>query len=337
MGSPLMLIGVGTVLLGIIVGFFSRGQGLRIGGVGAALALVGSLDLSNDLLLIVFAAGTAIIVVLALLRGLWPRSAFGGMFMLFVVMVGIAWTLSLTFDTDPGKAPQADPIDECRSVVLVGLRGSGEGRDADNGYGAVVGPIRNRLAEALGKDVTFADVPVDYPAIAVVSDDWSIVKDTILGTAKDGNFVKGAEVGAKQVASTIQSIHAQCADRSAVVVVGYSQGAMAAHDGVARLPAEDAAIVASLQLVADPWRRERTRDAETGDKHPSAGIARSNLDGAPGPLPKGLATSWCHRSDPVCAADVANAAGAFTTHITHYRTPEATKRVVAAILKDLGR
>jgi hypothetical protein len=167
------------------------------------------------------------LVALAKLRTL------GLLVVMLGVCLGIAWSVGVGRPSVSAAAPPSDPVEDCRAVAFVGLRGSGELRDAHLGYGDVVGQMRDAVHDSvIGKGLTFADMPVDYPALAVAGGaDWSLAKDlTAMAGSGHSLFLDGASVGSDLLASKIKLISTVCGDRTKVVVVGYSQGAMAAHE-----------------------------------------------------------------------------------------------------------
>lgn len=335
-----VLTGLGVVLalLGIVTVMFHRRSGLSVIAAGVLVVVVGSWRIDADLLVFVAMALT----VVGLLSG---RARLGKILLLGGVVTGIAWAIEVPSGSSSPDNPVVDPVDACSNVAFVGLRGSGEPLDAHRGYGEVVGRVRDAVAlDVRDSGLSFADMPVAYPALGVTSDGWSLAKDVLTGGSQ---YLAGAGSGADLVAARIESIHAVCGERTRVVVVGYSQGAIAAHLGAARVSAEAAPVVVSVDLVADPMR-------VTGQQGPDGGVAggrgvlwsapdRSAVGpGAEAPTPIPAAwRSWCLPGDLVCAwPGVLSAASAAAegnhVHSAGYLADEVTAAVADAVLVDLG-
>ena len=297
MTSPVIGVGILMVVLGILVTFFRPRSGLKLGAVGVVLVMLGSLNPTTDLLPI--AAVTAIalgVLVVTKLRTL------GLLVVLLGVCLGIAWSLGVARPPEPAAAPPSDPVDECRAVAFVGLRGSGELRDAHLGYGDLVGQLRDAVHDSvIGKGLTFADMPMDYPALAVAGGaEWSLAKDlTSVAAGGRSLFLDGANVGAELMTSKIKLISTVCGARTRVVVAGYSQGAMAAHDGLSMLTKAQLVHVVSVDLIADPLRPAGQTDALTGHAPTGKGIGVAVGLYQP-TIAKQAVRSWCLQGDPVC-------------------------------------
>src|SRR5665647_2698766 len=191
-------------------------------GVGAAAVLLGWLDPATYL--------QPIFGVFALLLGVVlvkRATALGLLAILLAVAIGYGWSIGVSLPPALDAAPPSDPVDDCRDVAFLGLRGSGEARDAHLGYGDVVGQMRDELRTSVtAAGLTFADIPVDYPALAVAGNaDWSLLKDlTVTSAGQRSLYLEGAVSGAKLLSSKIAHIRSVCGDRTRVVVAGYSQG-----------------------------------------------------------------------------------------------------------------
>ncbi len=297
MTSPVTGVGILMVVLGILVAMFRPRSGLKLGAVGVVLVILGSLNPTTDLLPIV-----AVTVVAVGLLAVTKSRTLGLLVVLLGVCVAIAWSLGVASPPESAAAPPSDPVDDCRAVAFVGLRGSGELRDAHLGYGDVIGQVRDAVHDSvIGKGLTFADMPVDYPALAVAGGaDWSLAKDlTFMAAGGRSLFLDGANVGAELLSSRIKLISTVCGSRTRVVVAGYSQGAMAAHDGLSTLTKAQLNRVVSVDLIADPLRPAGQTDALTGHAPTGKGVGV-----AVGLFPPTIASqavrSWCLQGDPVC-------------------------------------
>jgi predicted esterase len=234
----------------------------------------------------------------------------------------------------------------CGDIVFLGLRGSGE-MDSDHGdYGSAVGPVRDAVREAVMEaGLTFVDAPVAYPAEDVPALDWRLVADMLEGRTP---YVTGAQVGADMLVEALHGLRTQCPSTTRAVVVGFSQGAMAARLGLSHADPVDLTAVVSVDLIADPLRAPGEANAR-GEAAPEQGIARFAPDwpaiaDAVGPADAAW-RSWCAQGDAVCAAAPPGAGAttilvALTTglmiHAQSYQSAVDAVPVAAAIEADLS-
>ena len=339
--SSLLLVGVLVATLAVVVLFFSRRDGLRLGVVAVAVLILGSLDPSADVALLVAVALLGVALLVAFFR---RARGLTVVVVLVAVLLAGSWAVRVGGPVDHGVAPPSDPVDECRDVAFIGLRGSGEARNAYRGYGAIVGPVRDEVAEiAADRGLTFADMPVDYPALAVDGDgEWSLLKDLTASRVDGGSlFLSGATVGEGLLTAKLELIHSLCGGRTGVIVVGYSQGAMVAHGALADLAPEVAELVIGVDLIADPWRPSTTVDPGAQVAPPGQGIARALLDGPPTSDGVAVARSWCHEGDPVCAWDGSGEVGrevvtGMSIHHDAYASPQWRSLIVEQLRAALA-
>ena len=335
----LVPLGLLLVLVGILTLMFHRAGGASMAVAGVLVLIVGSQTPATDLL-------APIALVLLVLGVVAVRTRPGKVLVLAGAVVGIGWAVGVA-QPPPAPAPQAqgDPVTECGDVAFIGVRGSGEASDAHGGYGEVVGAVRDRLDTALAAEGwELTDLPLAYPALGVMSDDWSLGKDLLAGQSL---YLDGAAVGADAVAARIGSVHVTCGAGTRVVVVGFSQGALAAHVGLARTDPAALAVVDAVALVADPARAEG-QPGGPGDLPGGMGIVwlapdRTALgaEGAtPALLPEGW-RSWCLPDDAVCASrglvsGLATLVVHREVHTRGYLDAAVLDAIVAGLLTDLG-
>ncbi len=337
--SALVPVGVLMAVLGVLVLFFSRRQGAKLLAVAAGLLILSSFHLSADVGVLVAVVIGVVALGLMVMR---KFRAFSLLAILVAVCVGISWALGVSAPVDHGAAPPADPVDECRDIAFLGLRGSGEPRDGHRGYGEVVGRVRDILATAASaENLSFADMPVDYPALAVDADaDWSLLKD-LLPVASGGSsqYLAGVDAGARRLASTVELIHTLCGGRTRVVVAGYSQGAMAAHQGLATTDPAALSVVVSVDLIADPLRAEGTVDTTTGTTPGGRGVGLVAVAQSPS-IEVEPVRSWCLEGDVVCSWSGAMDVSAFflgrlSIHTKGYLAGDILERIAQNERDDL--
>lgn len=204
-------------------------------------------------------------------------------------------------------APAARPTDTiaCSDVLLLGARGSGQpqaGSSADGGTG--LGPQVFGVYERLARQVpgrSIAAQAVVYPAQGVET----------LATNTQAYF-GSLEQGARSTQSALRERAAAC-PRERLVLVGYSQGAMAVHRAVQDLDRAGDPVARSILartdgviLISDGDRRRRDRatDYGTAGRSEGVGFALRPDSGARGTkLPVGMKDrihSICLDLDVVC-------------------------------------
>jgi acetylxylan esterase len=158
-----------------------------------------------------------------------PRLAFRGMLVL-------ALACSLL-----GAAPASAQVGPCTDVQVIGLRGSGEeAKPTEHGMGSLVGPLADRIA-AQGQDAaTFSFHGLPYRAV-------HIGLDTLL----NGEYFASKNEGSALLHSYLAQVTAACPAMK-LVVAGYSQGAHAAGDQLAREPAAVTDRIAAFVMFGDP-------------------------------------------------------------------------------------
>lgn len=334
----LVPLGLLLVLVGVLTVVFHRAGGVSIAVAGVLVLIVGSQVTATDGL-------APVALVLLVLGALAVRTRPGKVLALAGAVVGIGWAVGVAQPPlAPGPQAQGDPVDECGAVAFIGVRGSGEAADAHAGYGGVVGAVRDRLEASLAADGrVLTDLPLAYPALGVTSDRWSLGKDLLTGQSL---FLDGAAVGADALAARVSTVHDTCGEATRVVVVGYSQGALVAHVGLARTAPAALASVDAVALIADPARAEGQpggpREVAAGSGIVWVSPDRSALGEqgvAPALLPEGW-RSWCLPDDAVCAwrgpvSGLSSLALRPEVHTQGYTDPAVVESVVAGLLADL--
>lgn len=175
----------------------------------------------------------------------------------------------------------------CTDVEIVGLRGSSEDfSGSELGMGSLLGPVADTIVTQLSGQVTFSVHGVPYPAA-----------DAISGVIT-GDYFESKQIGSDMLHDYLLERAIEC-PAAKFVVMGYSQGAHAAGDQLAREGTFITDRIAALVMFGDPrfnpeasyvWGTYDSRD------HGLAG-ARSLGDFA------GWASrvfSFCRHNDKIC-------------------------------------
>lgn len=191
----------------------------------------------------------------------------------------------------------------CPDLHWIGVAGSGERDDptTDGGMGRVVYNSLRDLSGWVQQDGrTMTAEAVAYPAAAVPDD------GDLLGW---GGFMSSVDTGVAALANQYAAFTQRC-PTSAVVLAGYSQGAMVVHRNLAALAASPNLAAALLvadgdRLPTDPTVNLGTATAVRGG---GKGVAQDwpILAHAPAPLPVAVGSrtiSVCDRGDAVCDYD----------------------------------
>lgn len=147
----------------------------------------------------------------------------------------------------------AVPAVTCTDVVVVGVRGSGEGpRGADGydtdpwgGFGSSNYYVYASLQQALGDRLSTSRRALHYPAYDLFGAPEQTGRWALLAESVDR--------GAAAVVAEVEAIASACPSAS-VVLVGSSQGAMVVRAGLGRLSPAHLAHVDAVALVGDPSR-----------------------------------------------------------------------------------
>lgn len=268
--------------------------------------------------------------------------------------------------------------EQCSDYTIVGARGSGEqisgnrqdseGNRTENSEGYTGGrpagsptPVISGFSEFLAtyaweikrqlpSDKTIRFVPAIYQAVSLEDSLFTVIPDVMNGEppavlpVKLVNgidlFIGSSEDGRMRVNETISNLNKVCPDTK-IVLMGYSQGAMAVHKSLLDINDEKTAdSIAAALLISDPMRinSDPLPNIYMPRDHPNEFLpfkesdANSSLGsgiGASGHLGsitfsekmKGKVTQICDLSDFVCNASLALLPGkvGFDTHTSAYR------------------
>ena len=217
--------------------------------------------------------------------------------------------------------PPQLPVDlTCRDVLVLGLRGSGESPqgpppdygfsdDEADGFGTrswdVYWGFQNELLR-LRDDTTFREIGIKYKALGVFHQPWK------------NDYIDSVYEGVTQLRNTLTQEISRCANSpEEIVLVGYSQGALAIHLALRELSTAQLARISTVILVADPGKVANGAEIlfEEQDKAAGSGVRQAEGiwhntfedvdDGTlTGPLPSAITNrtvALCHDSDIVCA------------------------------------
>ena len=222
-----------------------------------------------------------------------------------------------------GAIPIPDP-EPCADIEFIGVRGSGEDPQQDppvyNGLGSGFGQRNVWIAsgiqdymEAERSDLTFRWRGLRYRALGVLHNPLNLGHP---------DYMTSIYQGVDQLVAEIKAHTASCRGQGQrMVLIGYSQGALAIHLALRELERTDPGLlardnIAGIALLADPGKvpydaeftfEEPDKPAGTGvDK--AAGIWTGLMENVPkidkGPLPEevvGRTYAICANHDPVCA------------------------------------
>lgn len=188
-------------------------------------------------------------------------------------------------------------VDPCADVLLVGARGAGQKAAGRNeGFGAQVANVRNRLEDALAGDRTVEAAAIDYRAPAV----------GVIFTSRTGlnTYLKGISSGVTKVVALLTEQAGACPDQH-LVLAGFSQGAMVMHQALRRLAkAGHTAIldrIGGAVLLGDGDREKNTKATLHGTAPRKGWGIRRPLGNQP--IPQQLAArthTVCAKHDIVC-------------------------------------
>ncbi|HSR94204.1 MAG TPA: cutinase family protein [Solirubrobacterales bacterium] len=205
----------------------------------------------------------------------------------------------------PPPPPPAPPA--CPSYLVVDSRGSGE-THSDDGKRIVEtsppGASFLKKLQDLHPKASFKLVKNPYPAVGL-SGGWRDYVNglgAILEVGKVGAYHDSVIDGKKWLTKEIRALATDpnCAGKTKVFLVGYSQGAQVTGDVYQGLAADkqDSHLlkgVAGVALFGDPYFNHADHRVDRGNHEPG-------LDGVLGTRPTftGPVLSYCHKYDPIC-------------------------------------
>lgn len=176
----------------------------------------------------------------------------------------------------------------CTDVEVVGLRGSSEEYlSSQHGMGSLLGPVADTIATDLSGAVTFSAYGLPYPA-----------SEASASTVLDGDYFDSKDAGSEMLHEYLLERAVQC-PATKFVVMGYSQGAHAAGDQLAREGKFITDRIAAFVMFGDPrFNPEASYALGTFDSrdHGLAG-PRSTSDFATW---GSRVYSFCHQNDMIC-------------------------------------
>jgi Cutinase/von Willebrand factor type A domain/PKD domain len=184
----------------------------------------------------------------------------------------------------PSAARASGP---CTNVEIVGLRGSSEEYlGSEHGMGSLLGPVADTIATQLSGSVTFSAYGVPYPAV-----------DAISGVL-NGDYFTSKEIGSDMLHDYLLQRAIECPSMR-FVVMGYSQGAHAAGDELAREGTFVTDRIAALVMFGDPRFNPEASYTWGSFDHRDHGLAgaRSLSDFASW---SSRVFSFCHQNDMIC-------------------------------------
>jgi hypothetical protein len=203
--------------------------------------------------------------------------------------------------------------------LVIGARGSGQedgsggipASSATLGLGPEIYGFASHLATIVAKkgkgSVAVLNNP--YPAIPVSK----FVKG-------DPGLFESVDAGVTNTRVLVHATVTVCGSATKIVLAGFSQGAMVAHDGADFVIGADRPFVSALVLIADPGYSATDHGVLVGTALPS-------VNGVIGPVspPTYLSTktvSVCDKGDAVCQANLLDqVAGGGLVHTVDYQDP----------------
>lgn len=185
--------------------------------------------------------------------------------------------------------------EDCRDVVIVGARGSGESLDSYGGFGRTTDRYADRFVgrlRAVGDDRTVTRQHVPFAARGV---------RTL--PHRPGRYLGGIDRRVRWVGKWVPRRLRACPDEQ-VVLVGYSQGAMVMHRSLARIKAAAPGSVGRVTtlLISDGYRPRRSRVDTRGSARDTArGVYRA-LAGRNAPRVRDVPRAFRGRTVAACVA-----------------------------------
>lgn len=193
---------------------------------------------------------------------------------------------------------------ECADVLFVGVRGSGQSPDVDDGLGRQVAAVRDGLAASLeGSGLTMRTHAIDYSAAEFAD---LVRPSRVFGPL----YLDSISEGWASLSTYLESQQPCFEQGEKLVLAGYSQGALIVHLAIANGWGELPQLAGAL-LVADPFRDPGvfnigTASPGTGlyEQAPDLAAMGFSMPGADlGAIPSAAAdvtVGLCNERDVVC-------------------------------------
>ena len=208
-------------------------------------------------------------------------------------------------------APPEPAEGACRSVLVIGVRGSGESPQGSQSYSSgelnnvgsqVLEVVEGLEAKLASSSLSLRALAVRYPALKAAYLAESNVALAANRFSTDGPFLDNIWEGVAAMKTLVEREEHNCPG-SSVVLAGYSGGALIIRLALAELGSASLTPVAAVVLVADPTTRPTEAVVREGSAQAGAEGLYTRLFGAPA-LPASLLArtfSMCNARDIVCA------------------------------------
>lgn len=234
------------------------------------------------------------------------RLAAGLLLVSAPVLGGIPAQAAAAPGSESGGVAQASLLN-CPSMVVIGVRGSGEKESDDGGFGKTVDAV---VKSILARDPTATALALDYPAIKVQF--WRPSYYT-------KGYVDSVDKGIANLVAQIRALSGgPCWSRTSLYLAGYSQGADVVGDVYQDLDAASLHLTAAqhshilgVAMLGDPrFSGAQGAPVDEGTYHKDKnGVAHLVGEGTR-TIPAseaGHVRSYCMGNDPVCNYSAANA------------------------------
>lgn len=189
--------------------------------------------------------------------------------------------------SEPSRAAGPLVSTTCADLVVLGVRGSGQAADLNQGVGKevlrTVTDLARRVSTRAGTSVRLEAVLYDAS-----------------GTATTSTFFEHVSAGARLAERQATDLVTQCPD-SRLAVVGFSQGANVVHEFADDVAPALARRIDLVGMIADP--RRNPSDTIPQWSYAAAALPRPGLLGAGAPIDPDVsaaAISFCVKGDEVC-------------------------------------
>jgi Mg-chelatase subunit ChlD len=201
----------------------------------------------------------------------------------------IAFSLAVSLGYVVAAPSASAAVGPCTDVQIIGLRGSGENppNPEQHGMGTLVGPVADEIALQVQDAGTVSFYGLPYKA-----------GDASPKTVLSGSYFASKNAGSVLLHDYLAEVVAACPSTK-LVVMGYSQGAHAAGDQLAREPTSITDHVAAFVMFGDPrfnpdasytWGSFDSRDYGLNGKRDLGDFSSWNS----------RVFSFCNQNDVIC-------------------------------------
>lgn len=249
--------------------------------------------------------------------------SLGGVLLALLATLAIAGA-GTSASAIPPQSPVANAMADCPTVLVLGVRGSGDAKTNKGGMSAAGFAFYRELQ----RNARFVGgTYIDYPAVSVFEKNWRKILNGVGAGLKLGflgAYHDSVVEGKRALRARLVKAGQECGTFTRIVLTGHSQGAQVIGDviqGQSSKPLPERVLkqIIGVALFGDPYFNGK--DGLSGQFTYPRALQSSGALGRRKPYGarwRGAILSYCHATDPVCQSDGFR----FSAHTNYASGPE---------------